>query len=127
VIFRLWPARPPGDADRVFHPPPQRLDILEDLCGEFVVLHYLAPLTIGTKGLQSPGGEAGPSGVIHFEIQSVIGHEREEEITRINTDSTEHAAAANAGSAALELLECEDAKAVGDAHVELVSGPLHLA
>src|SRR6185503_3225094 len=81
--------------DRLLGPRSQRVRILQQVCGNLVVLH-LVPLVAERQKWSHPTClEIGPIGIVHLEVQRVIGEQREEQVTRVDPDAAEHAAGAN--------------------------------
>ena len=99
----------------------QRIDVLENLDRELVVVHRGTALAVRTKRARTGRFEVRAVQIAGFEVDDVVIDQREERAIRIQTDASEHALPVDRGHAA-ELLENELAKVVRDRHAGSVAG-----
>jgi len=102
--------------DCLLGPGAEGLRILKEFGGHLVVLHDFAALAVGLERSHSQPLELWAIGIIHLEVQRVIGHECEEQLTGIDADSAEHTACAKLRHNTTQLINDECAEARADRH-----------
>src|SRR5207248_6764180 len=81
----------PRHSDRLLSPRAQRLRVVEEVGGHLVILHDLPMLSVRSKWAHAARLEVGAIGVIHLQVERVIGDQGEKAIARVDADTAEHA------------------------------------
>src|SRR5262245_1070972 len=110
------PLLPPGSRQCANDPGLERFRILEHILRNGVVLHDFTFHSHWPKRFHLSGNEVRTIGVVHLEIDRVIGNQREEQLAAVDPYATEHGSTADAGRRARELVEDEASEAGANAH-----------
>src|ERR1051325_249286 len=106
----------PRHRDGLLRPRAQRLRVVEEVGGHLVILHDLPVLTVGSEWAHAARLEVGAIGLIHLQVERVIGDEGEEAIARVDADTAEHAPGADARDHTAQLVDDEGSEARADRH-----------
>src|SRR5437588_4186608 len=106
----------PRYRDRLLSPRAQRLRVVEEVGGHLVILHDLPMLSVRSDWAHVARLEVGASGVIHLQVERVIGDQGEKAIARVDADTAEHAAGADTWDHAAQLVGDEGSEARADWH-----------
>jgi len=101
----------PRHSDRLLSPRAQRLRVVEEVGGHLVILHDLPMLGVRSKWAHAARLEVGAIGVIHLQVERVIGDQGEKAIARVDADTAEHAPAADTWDHAAQLVDDEGSEA----------------
>lgn len=66
------------DLDGLLDPHPQGVAVIENIAGEWVVLHRFAVGAVGAKRANPPGFEIGPVRRVHLQVELVVRDEGKE-------------------------------------------------
>src|SRR5258705_10601134 len=83
----------------------------QEFGGHLVVLHDFAAFPVGLKRSHSQSLELRAIGIIHLEVQRIIGNECEKQLAGIDADSAEHRARAKLRHNTTQLVDDECAEA----------------
>src|SRR2546429_1299504 len=102
--------------DRLLSPRAQRLRVVEEVGGHLVILHDLPMLSVRSEWAHVACLEVGAIGLIHLQVERVIGDQGEKAIARVVADTAEHAPGADTWDHAAQLVDDEGSEARADWH-----------